>query len=292
MQFLNDFLYYVIATSIFIVIYFYFRFKVHRIEKLKLKSLRKREISDAIDTESPVDDSEQEVRDIGISGIEGRFSFIQKILPAILFLVWLVAMSLPNLGKVPSIYISLIAAIASVLVGIALRPFLENLFAGVVISFFRSIRIGDTVIIDGHYGIIEDIGFTNTILKKWDWNRIVIPNSRMLQKEIQNMTVNDHFIWAHVEFYVSPDTPIDLVESIAKHEASLSRSFDPIEEPSFWVMELEKDSVKCWIAAWATSPANAWNLKNDIRTGIIKEFQKNNISFHMHQFSNIQKANI
>lgn len=192
------------------------------------------------------------------------------------------------MGKIPATYISIIAAIVSVLAGFALRPFLENLFAGVVISFFRSIRGGDTVIIDGHYGIIEEIGLTSTILKQWDWNRIVIPNSRMLQKEIQNMTINDQYLWAHVEFFVSPEADIEKVKEISIKAAKKSQYFSNHEEPTFWIMDLQKDAVKCWIAAWSDSPADAWALKNDVRTEIIKELQKEHISFHMHKFSTVQ----
>jgi len=285
---MTDYLYHIIVTATFFLIFIYFRIKVSAAEKSKLKSLKKRDINDAVETDSPVDDSEQEMKDRGQETIEDRFSFIQKILPAFLFVFWAFFIAIPHLGRIPTVYVSIIAAIVSVLAGFALRPFLENLFAGVVISFFRNIRVGDTVTIDGHYGLIEEIGFTNTILKRWDWNRIVIPNSRMLQKEIQNLTINDQYIWAHVEFYVSPEADIEKVEQIAIASAKKSSYFLNSEEPSFWVMDLEKDAVKCWIAAWADGPADAWGLKNDMRTQIIKDLQKDKISFHMHKFTATQ----
>lgn len=54
------------------------------------------------------------------------------------------------IGKIPTVYVTIIAAFPYVLSVCLLDFFFENLFAGIVISFFRSIRIGDTVIIDGH----------------------------------------------------------------------------------------------------------------------------------------------
>ena len=177
------------------------------------------------------------------------------------------------------IYIPIFAAVFSVIIGVALRPFLENLFSGVVVSFFRSIRIGDTVIVDGNYGIIEDVGLTYTILRRWDFSRIVIPNTKLLQKEIENLTMTDNFIWAYVEFNVAPDADLELVEKLAKKFASESQFNYKPDEPSFWVMGMEKDSIKCWVAGWANSPGDAWEFRNEVRTNLYKEFQKEGSAF-------------
>jgi len=43
---------------------------------------------------------------------------------------------------------------------------------------------------------------------------------------------------------------------------------------------LEDKGFKCWIAAWADSPADAWELGNDIRTNLIKNFDFYGIKSH------------
>lgn len=286
-NFLLEYLYSFSVTVSFLLVYLLFRFKVNRVEKRNLKSINKREIFDAVETDSPVNDQERKLKESGISGIEDRFSFIRKAFPFVAIPLWLFTISLPHLGNVPSVYVSIVAAVLSVVAGVALRPFLENLFSGVVISFFKSIKIGDTVIIDDHYGLVEEISLTYSVIRKWDWNRIVIPNSKLLQKEIQNLTMNDQYIWAHVEFFVAPDSDLQKVESIAKNVVKDSKYFNKSEEPSFWVMGLEKDTIKCWLAAWADNPSDAWELRNDLRTSIVKSLQKEKIKFHQHQVSTI-----
>lgn len=276
----KNFSYLISVTSVFLGTYFFFRFKIKKEEKHKLKSIKKREINDAVETDSPIDDQEKQLKEEGIHGIENKFSVINKSFPLILAFLWFVVVSVPYLGKIPTTYISIVAAVVSVVAGVSLRPFLENLFSGVVISFFRSIKIGDTVIIDGHYGLIEEIGLAYSVLKRWDWNRIVIPNSALLQKEIQNLTMNDPYIWAHIEFFISPDSDLAKVEAISKMVTKDSKYFNNVEEASFWVMEMQKDTIKCWVAAWADSPSDAWELRNDMRTRLFKELQKENIHFH------------
>lgn len=284
---LGKYAYPLILTFIFVGIYLISRFKIKRAERKKLKSIKRRDINDAVETESPVENQAKDLKQKGISDIEDRFTFIYKGLPIILILIWVPLILLPYLGKLPAIYISIFAAVASVIVGVALRPFLENLFSGVVISFFKSIKIGDTVMIDNHYGLIEEIGLTYSVVKRWDWQRLVIPNTKLLQKEIQNLTMNDQYIWAHIEFYVSPDTDILTVEELAKNSVKHSEYFNDVEEPSFWVMDIQKDAIKCWLAAWADNPSYAWELRNDMRTRLIKNFQAHNINFHKFHYSRI-----
>lgn len=274
------------VTIIFLGIYIFSNLKIRKTEKLKLRSIKRRQILDAVETDSPLENQEKNLKDIGIHGMEDRFSFINKALPFVLFSLWSLFVFIPYLGKIPTVYISVIAAVISVIAGVSLRPFLENLFSGVVISFFKAIKIGDTVIIDGHYGLIEEIGLTYSVLKRWDWNRIVIPNTKLLQKEIQSLTMNDKYIWAYVEFYISPNADIEKVESISKSVAKNSKYFSGAEDPTFWIMALEKNAIKCWLAAWANTPSDAWELRNDIRTSLLKQFQKENIQFHQYHLTN------
>lgn len=280
------YLYPIAITLLFLGGYFFVLFNIKRVEKKKLKGIRRRDIVDAVETESPVDDQEKELKSQGAEGIEGRFSFMTKALPILIFILWSIFVSIPYLGKIPTVYVSLIAAIVSVIAGFSLRPFLENLFAGVIISFFKSIKIGDTVTIDDNYGIIEEIGLTYSVVKKWNWIRVVIPNSKLLQKEILNYTINDSFVWTHIKFYIAPGTDLNRVKEIALVSAKNSSYFCDVEDPTLWVMNLEKDAVECWLAAWAENPSEAWELRNDMRTSLYMTFQQEGIAFHEFNLKN------
>ena len=281
----NPFIYSIVVTITFLMFYIFFNFKIRTSQKLRTKSINRRDIGDAVETDSPVDNQESEMKKMGVIGVEDRYSFIKKAFPLALSFLWFASLTIPYLGKIPTIYISIIAAVVSVLSGFALRPFLENLFSGVVISYFKSIRVGDTVTIDGEYGLIEEIGLTYSILKRWDWVRIIIPNSKLMQKEIQNLTMHDQFIWAHVEFFVCPKADIIKVEEISKKIAASCKHFLDSEDPSFWVMGMEKESLRCWLAAWAESPGDAWELRNEMNMKLTIAFQQEGINFHLHNLN-------
>ena len=69
--------------------------------------------------------------------------------------------------------VSLIASAgaAGIVVGLALRPLLTNLFAGIQIAITQPIRIGDAVIVENEWGWIEEITGTYVVIKLWDWRR-------------------------------------------------------------------------------------------------------------------------
>tara|TARA_B100001971_G_scaffold215193_1_gene260058 strand:+ start:148219 stop:149133 length:915 start_codon:yes stop_codon:yes gene_type:complete len=253
---------------------------ISRKKNRRITGFRRKEISDPIglgDTPDEIDD--EKIQALGIDSIKGRFLFIQRAYPIFIGCLWITLLITPYLSKLPAIYISLIVAIVSLVLGVAIRPFVENIMGGVVISLFQPVRVGDTVRIDGHYGIIEQINLTHCVLRVWDWKRFVIPNSKMMVKEIQNHTMHDELIWTHITFYVEPECDLDIVEALAREAAFESEFKVPGEQPTFWVTDMQKDSVQCWLAVWAPNPPDGWELRCDVRKRLHKKFRQNKIAF-------------
>ncbi|KXB08419.1 hypothetical protein AKJ55_01055 [candidate division MSBL1 archaeon SCGC-AAA382M17] len=224
--------------------------------------------------------SDKKQKEKALEGYNQRFSIIRRTILIIYVLIWILILITPLFDRISATFVSVIAAIIAAIIGIASRPFLENLIAGVVITFSKQFRVGDTVLIDNHYGTVEDITITHTVIKLWDWKRLVIPNNAMLNKEMVSYTTKDSYLWAHVEFWISYDADIFKVEEIALDAASRSLHFARTGVPRFWIMEMDKEGIKCWVAAWALTPTEAWYLKIDVRKRLIQEFKKNGIKTH------------
>ena len=262
------------------------RTRIIRLENRRKKRIKRLKRFESVKTATPVDEPVEDAIEAAVDSIENRFSIIRKLSFFSIITVWVVALIFPFIDKVPATFVSIVVAASGIIIGVAARPFIENLISGIVISFSRSVRIGDTVIIDDKYGSVEDITITHTVVKIWNWRRYIIPNSRMLSKELINCTINDAYQWIHVEFFVAYDYDIDLVKDLAISVASGSKYFADYEDPKFWVMDLEEKGYKCWIAAWADSPIDAWELGNDIRTELIREFRAKGIKTHKYELHN------
>jgi small-conductance mechanosensitive channel len=198
-----------------------------------------------------------------------------------MILVCAMALSIPLARNMSAAFISFIFGVTTVVVGIAAKPFIENIIGGLVISFAQPIRIGDTVLMDQKmYGTVEDISLTFTVVKLWDWRRFVVPNHRMLEKEFINLSLVDRYTWSYVEFWVSHDADLVEVKALAIMAAKEAPHFASHESPAFWVMELGERGVKCWVAAWANTPSQAWELKHEIRTALAQALRRRGIQCH------------
>ncbi len=221
--------------------------------------------------------------------IQGRFSIIRRAVIVAGALLLLPLLIIPFSSYLPLTSISVLISALGIIIGIAARPIIENFIAGVLMSFSSSIRLGDTVIVDGYYGVIEDITLLHTSIKTWDWKRYVISNSDMLNREMVNFTMKDNFIWAHVEFHVATDADLQQVRDCALRIAGQYSSAKIKEGPRFWVMEMGPTSIKCWVAAWAESAADAWNLQHNVRTELVIELSANGIPTQLNRHV-MQKA--
>lgn len=252
-----------------------------RTESKRLRKLKRTEIGEAVETSSPEDESEKIAKHRAVASVENRFTLIRRLYVPIMLVSTAILTALPFLTILPAAYISLFASAIAVLVGLAARPLFVNLFAGLVITLSQPIRVGDTVVINGYYGTVEEINILNTVIKLWNWRRYVVPNHKLLEIEYENLSLNDDNEWAHISFWVEPHADFARVRDIAKQAMSSCKAMSDFEDPSFWVMEMGKDSVECWVAGWASTPAKAWALKSVARRNLITLLNEEGIKFQM-----------
>ncbi|MEU9334704.1 mechanosensitive ion channel domain-containing protein [Streptomyces sp. NPDC048290] len=78
------------------------------------------------------------------------------------------------------------AGILGIVAGVAAQSTLSNLFAGLQIAFGDMVRIGDTVVVDGEWGTVEEITLTFLTVRTWDERRITMPVSYFTSKPFEN----------------------------------------------------------------------------------------------------------
>jgi small-conductance mechanosensitive channel len=80
------------------------------------------------------------------------------------------------------------AGVAGLALGIAAKPVLSNLIAGLQIALTQPIRLDDVVIIQGEWGRIEEITGSYVVVRIWDERRMVVPLSWFMENPFQNWT--------------------------------------------------------------------------------------------------------
>lgn len=245
--------------------------------------LRENQDFNPLADEIPLDRDPEEVsRKRAMASVQAHFVNTRRLLwPTCVALITALA-AIPLLTRVPAALLTLMVGVFTVIVGMAAKPMVENFVAGLVIGFSRVLNIGDVVMVSDCYATVEDISMTHTTLKLWDWRRRVVPNCRMLESEFLNYSLTDKFQWAYVEFWVSYESDMELVKELATAAPYESQYFVEYDKPQMWVMETAKEGIRCWVAAWADDPNDAWMLKADIRGYLMTNFQKHGITVHRH----------
>ncbi len=75
---------------------------------------------------------------------------------------------------------------AGLAVGLALQGALSNMAAGIMLLFFRPYKVGDFIDAAGQFGNVTEIDLFTTILKTFDNQQIIIPNSQIWGDQIIN----------------------------------------------------------------------------------------------------------
>ena len=101
------------------------------------------------------------------------------------------------------------AGAAGLVLGLAARPMLSNLIAGIQIAITQPLRIEDAVVINGQWGWIEEITSTYVVVRIWNWQRMVVPLAWLLANPFQNWTRDSAELIGEVHWLVDYTAPLE-----------------------------------------------------------------------------------
>jgi small-conductance mechanosensitive channel len=142
--------------------------------------------------------------------IETRVDILSRVAVTIVVIVAAATM-LMTFPAVRAIGATLLASagLAGLAVGLATRPLLENLIAGIQIALTQPIRIGDVVIVEKEFGKVEEITATYVVVSLWDRRRMILPLTHFIDKPFENWTRCSSDLIGTVMLYTDYTLPID-----------------------------------------------------------------------------------
>lgn len=165
------------------------------------------------------------------------------------------------------------AGAAGIVVGLAARPLLSNLLAGIQIAITQPVKIEDSVVINGEWGWVEDITSTYLVVRTWDWRRLIVPLSWFLEQPIQNWTRETTTIIGTVLLNVDYRTPIDEVRQALDRMAHESKLWDS-NVINLQVVDATENTMQLRILASASDASRAWDLRCELREKMIAYLQR------------------
>jgi small-conductance mechanosensitive channel len=165
------------------------------------------------------------------------------------------------------------AGAAGIVVGLAARPLLSNLLAGIQIAITQPVKIEDSVVINNEWGWVEDITSTYLVVRTWDWRRLIVPLSWFLEQPIQNWTRETTTIIGQVRFYVDYRTPIEDLRQELDRLIHASKLWDG-NVATLQVVEANETTIQIRVLATSSDAGRSWDLQCELREKMIAYLQR------------------
>jgi small-conductance mechanosensitive channel len=153
-------------------------------------------------------------QEINTRGLRTQIVILRKIGSVTVGLITF-AIALMQFDVVRSVGWSLLASagVAGVAIGFAAQKSLGAVVAGLQLSITQPIRLGDAVIIQGEWGVVEEITITYVRLQLWDERRLIVPIDKFLTEAFENWSKPGNSMIGIIEIAVDPTAPIALLRS-------------------------------------------------------------------------------
>ncbi|HTS41955.1 MAG TPA: mechanosensitive ion channel domain-containing protein [Xanthobacteraceae bacterium] len=160
------------------------------------------------------------------------------------------------------------AGIAGIVAGLAARPVLSNLLAGVQLALTQPIRVDDVVVVEKEWGRIEDITMTYVVIRLWDLRRLVVPLSYFIEKPFENWTRESATVIGTVFIYADYTVPIDRVRKKLEEIVAKSDKWDG-DVAKLQVTDTKESSIELRILVSARDSGSAFDLRAEVREQLI-----------------------
>jgi small-conductance mechanosensitive channel len=210
---------------------------------------------------------------------------------SIFFLYFLaVATAIYSVPSLRTVSISLFAGagVLAAILGFASQAAFSNIISGLFIVWFKPFRVRDWVTVGDRYeGIVEDITIRHTVIRDFQNQRIIIPNSVISAMVVVNQHLYDQRIRRFIELTVEHGTDVQkalqIMEDIVRihplwldvrTEPEAEENIDPI--PHF-LIRMTDLGPRLRIVAWTRNPDDAFTLQTECLMAIYEAFQAEGI---------------
>jgi small-conductance mechanosensitive channel len=165
------------------------------------------------------------------------------------------------------------AGVAGIVAGLAARPVLSNLMAGVQLAMTQPIRIEDAVIVENEWGNVEEITSTYVVIRLWDWRRMIVPLTYFIEKPFQNWTREGSSLIGTAFIYVDYRAPVDRIREQLSVIVKASSRWDG-RVINLQVTDAKERTLELRCLASAASAGLAFELRCEIREKLVAFLQK------------------
>lgn len=173
--------------------------------------------------------------------------------------------------------------VGGIAVALAAQDTIRNFFGSLVILGDKPFEIGDRIEIHGNDGIVEEVGFRSTRIRRLDGHLLTIPNSEIVNETVRNISKRP-YIKRVLNIGVTYDTEpekvtqaIDILKDILKDHKGMNSDYPP----RVYFNEFKDFSLEIMVIYWY-HPPEYWDymeFSEWVNMEILKRFNDAKIEF-------------
>ncbi|GAB2871088.1 mechanosensitive ion channel family protein [Streptomyces mayteni] len=166
------------------------------------------------------------------------------------------------------------AGVIGIIAGVAAQAMLSNLFAGLQIAFGDSVKIGDTVVVDGEWGTVEEMSLAFLTVRIWDDRRLTMPVSYFNSRPYENWSRGGSEITGTVFLHLDHTTP---VSELRKHLGEFLESREDWDGRHWGlvVTDTTPTTIEVRAAMSAANASDAWSVRCAVREELVAWLRDN-----------------
>ncbi len=145
-------------------------------------------------------------------------------------------------------------AVFAVGVGFAMQNIAQNFVSGLILLVEQSIKPGDVIALEGEVVKVDAMGIRATRVRTRDGEKVIVPNSLLVQSTVKNFTLVDALFRVRVVVGVSYSSDLRLVRETLERVAHAADFRDTSRDPQVLLLDFGSSSVDYEVAVFTHDP--------------------------------------
>ncbi len=194
-----------------------------------------------------------------------------------LFIVLAVLVALPLVG-IDITVLSVFGGALGVGLGLGLQKIAANYVSGFTLLLEQSIRVGDMVQVNEHYGEVKEIATRYTVLRSPNGSESLIPNESMIINPVVNRSLSDKNYLVSVPVQVAYGSDLERARDVLLDIADRTDRVLRDPPPRVRLLGFGESGIDMALAVWIADPeAGEVNLRSAINWEIWAAFKREKI---------------
>ena len=171
---------------------------------------------------------------------------------------------------------SLLAAggVFALAAGFAAKDVVANFLSGIILRLDRTISPGDVVQMDDRWLEIQQIGVRSTVGNTLEEEQILIPNSKLAQSTVTNLTRHDDLVVIRATIPVDLTSDAELVERVLRETVESLDWASSQKDSVVFLSEITRYSINFDVVVWTEDPHAIFTSRSKLNMALWSALNK------------------